>query len=261
LTIGTAKPTREELMAARHYMVDIVSINDIFNAYMFAEQANTMLMELFKNTDIVLMVGGSGLYIDATCSGLDNIPDIEPSIRESVNNVFLTDGIEALRAELRVIDPDFYKVVDLSNHARLIRGVEVFRQTGRPYSSFRQQRSHQRPYQVLRIALQRTRQDLYNRIDQRVDMMMEHGLLSEVRSLNHVRHLNALQTVGYKELFEYIDGNISISKAIEDIKRNTRRYAKKQESWFGRDLSTVWIEANAIENIINLILKVKNKRS
>ena len=249
LFIGTAKPTAEEQALVKHHMINVASIHDYFNAYMFAEQASSCIEMLFKNRDIVIMVGGSGLYIDALCNGIDEIPDIEPQIRESVNAKFMSEGIDGLRLELKTIDPIFYQTVDLNNQMRLIRGIEVYRQTGRPYSSFRVKKMKQVPYKITKIALERERHSLYSRINHRVDEMMRLGLEDEARSLLDFKQLNALQTVGYKELFDYFEGKTSKDEAVELIKRNTRHYAKKQESWFRRDISTIWMNAEDLEKI------------
>lgn len=255
LSIGTAKPTAREQAMAKHHLIDIASVNDYYNAYMYAEQASLAIENIFSSHDLALVVGGSGLYIDALCSGIDEIPDIDPELRQQVNESFNTGGIEQLRMELKLVDPSYYNEVDLNNHARLIRGIEVFRQTGKPYSSFRVKQAKQNPFNVERITLSRPREELYTRINARVETMMDEGLEREARLFYHARRLNALQTVGYKELFDYFDGTTSLETAVELIKRNTRRYAKKQESWFARDKTATRVDADNVGTIVSIIDK------
>jgi len=240
LSIGTAAPTTEQLSEVKHHLVHHISIHDYYNVSRFEQDSLKILNELFKQKDVVLMTGGSMMYIDVICNGIDNIPDIDPEIREHYKEILAKGDLDSLRFELKQVDPEYYKTVDLKNGKRIIRGLEVFAQTGKPFSSFRSSQKKQRDFEIVKIGLNRERQELYERINKRVDIMMKNGLLQEAEKYYPYKELNALNTVGYKELFSYMDGEISLEKAIELIKRNTRRYAKRQLSWFNRYTDTKW---------------------
>ncbi len=233
--IGTAKPTVEEQAAAPHYFVDFLSIEQSYSVGDFERDALAQLDVLFQQHDLVLLCGGSGLYIKALCEGLDQFPEVPPAIRQELQQVYAEQGIEALQEELQRVDPIYYAQVDLHNPQRLMRALEVCRASQRPYSSFRKQKSAKRSFQPIYLRLDWERSQLYDRINQRVDLMIEQGLEAEAKALYPMRVLNALQTVGYQELFDYFDGTISLEEAIELIKRNSRRYAKRQMTWLRRD--------------------------
>ena len=245
MKIGTAYPTDEELARAQRYLVGMLSIHDYYNIYMYEQAVLQLLDRLFEQYPFVLMEGGSPQYIAAVCHGVDETPDADPQIRDDVNRMFQTNGIEAVRAQLQLLDPDFYATVDRNNHKRMIRAVEVSLQTGKPYSSLMHHQPKERDFTICKYYLNRPREELFARIGLRVDKMMEAGLEEEARNLYPYRHLNALNTVGYKELFDYFDGKCSIEKAVEDIKTHTRRYAKKQLIWFKKDYQE--IDAHQLE--------------
>ena len=231
LKIGTAAPTEAELARVKHYFVGNLSIHDYYNVSIFEQQ----VLELFLSHPVVIMTGGSPQYIDAVCNGIDELPDPEPGIRQYVNNLFKTNGIDALRAQLALLDPDYYERVNHNDHKRMIRAVEVSLQMKKPYSQCLHQTKKERHFKIEKYYLNRPRDVLFERINRRVDAMMEQGLLEEARQLLPYRDLNALNTVGYKELFDYFDGKCSLEQAVEDIKTHTRRYAKRQLTWFKRD--------------------------
>lgn len=235
MKIGTAHPSDEELARAQRYLVGMLSIHDYYNIYMYEQAVLQLLDRLFAQYPFVLMEGGSPQYIAAVCHGVDETPDADPQVRDYVNQLFQRNGIEALQAQLKLLDPDFYASVDLRNHKRLIRALEVCLQTGRPYSSLMRHQHKERDFTIHKYYLNRPREELFERINLRVDKMMESGLEEEARQLYPYRDLNALNTVGYKELFDYFEGKCSLDKAVEDIKTHTRRYAKKQLTWFKKD--------------------------
>lgn len=235
LKIGTAAPTEMELDKVKHYFVGNLSIHDYYNVSMFEQQVLKLLETLFLSHPVVIMTGGSPQYIEAVCSGIDELPDPEPGIRQYVNNLFKTNGIDALRAQLALLDPDYYERVNHNDHKRMIRAVEVSLQMKKPYSQCLHQTKKERHFKIEKYYLNRPRDVLFERINRRVDAMMEQGLLEEARQLLPYRDLNALNTVGYKELFDYFDGKCSLEQAVEDIKTHTRRYAKRQLTWFKRD--------------------------
>ena len=235
MRIGTAAPTAEELARVKHYFVGNLSIHDYYNVSMFEQQVLELLETLFIDHSVVIMTGGSPQYIDAVCNGIDELPDPDPAIRQYVNKLFETNGIDALCAQLSTLDPDYYAQVNHHDHKRMIRAVEVSLQMKKPYSQCLHQTKKQRNFKIEKYYLNRPREVLFDRISRRVDAMMEQGLLDEVRGLLPFRHLNALNTVGYKELFDYLDGKCSLEQAVTDIKTHTRRYAKRQLTWFKRD--------------------------
>ena len=235
LKIGTAAPTEAELARVKHYFVGNLSIHDYYNVSIFEQQVLELLETLFLSHPVVIMTGGSPQYIDAVCNGIDELPDPEPGIRQYVTNLFKTNGIDALRAQLALLDPDYYERVNHNDHKRMIRAVEVSLQMKKPYSQCLHQTKKERHFKIEKYYLNRPRDVLFERINRRVDAMMEQGLLEEARQLLPYRDLNALNTVGYKELFDYFDGKCSLEQAVEDIKTHTRRYAKRQLTWFKRD--------------------------
>lgn len=246
MSIGTAKPSWIELAAAKHYFIDSHSITESFSVGDFEKQALALLDDLFKTHDVIILAGGSGLYIKALTEGFDDIPQADPKIREKLNHELATEGIEPLQRKLKEADPDYYDEVDLYNPQRIIRALEVYEATGKPFSSYRKAGINKRPFNILKIALDMPREVLYNRINQRVDIMIEQGLVAEAHELIFQRHLNALNTVGYSELFDHFDDKISLEKAIEQIKQNTRRFAKRQLTWFRKDTAIHWLKPEDI---------------
>ena len=253
MRIGTAAPTAEEQQSVRHEFVGMLNLDDYYSASMFEQDVLQKLDEQFNTSDIALMSGGSMMYIDAVCNGIDDIPTIRDDIRTMMKQRLQEEGLEALCEELRQLDPEHYEIVDRKNTRRVVHALEICHQTGTTYTSFRKQQKKERPFRIIKIGLNRPREELYERINQRVDRMMEQGLLDEAKTLYPKRHLNALNTVGYKELFAYMDGVWPLDEAVERIKGNTRRYARKQLTWFKRDESVTWFHPDDIEQILNLI--------
>jgi tRNA dimethylallyltransferase len=253
LNIGTAKPTNTELAKVKHHLIGHKSIQDYFNAYMFEVEALTVIKDVFAEKDIAVVVGGSMLYIDALCNGIDDLPTIDEEIRENLKRRHEKEGLESLRMELARIDPVFYNQVDLKNHKRILKALEIYYMTGKPYSTQLTHEKKIRPFNIIKIGINMNRDELYNRINNRVDSMIENGLIEEAREFYQQKGLNALNTVGYKELFDYFEGIITKEKAIELIKRNSRRYAKRQLSWFNRDDTINWYQPNDEEKIINFL--------
>lgn len=257
MPIGTAQPTREELAAAKHYFIADREVEDDFNCGKYETEALALLERLFTENDYVVAVGGSGLYVQALCEGMDDLPDADPALRENLKQRMEREGLESLVAELRTLDPAYAEEVDLCNPARVMRALEVCLATGRPYSEQRKGVTAERPFNIIKIGTDMPRDVLYDRINRRVDMMVEEGLEAEARTMYPKRHLNALQTVGYRELFDYFDGNCSFEEAVELIKRNSRRYAKRQLTWFKRDANTAWFNPSNLDAILEYI---KSKR-
>ena len=251
LKIGTAAPTAEQQQLVKHYFVGTKSIDDYYNASMY-EQEVLELLDAERSTFHVLS-GGSMMYVDAVCNGIDDIPTVRDDIREEMKRRYAEEGLEALCEDLRRLDPEHYAIVDRQNYRRVIHALEICYQTGRTYTSFRTQRKKERPFRIVKIGLNRDREELYNRINQRVDQMMADGLLDEVKSLVNKRSTNALNTVGYKELFDYLDGRWSLDEAVERIKGNTRRYARKQLTWYKRDADMRWFHPDNITEIQNYL--------
>jgi tRNA dimethylallyltransferase len=254
MTIGTAKPTPKELAQAKHHFIDSHSITDNFSVGDFEKQGLTLLNNIFQTHDTAILVGGSGLYIKAICEGFDELPTASSQIRTKLNQEFNDKGIAYLQEKLKTADAAYYQQVDLNNPQRLIRALEVVESTGKPFSSFRKAVINKRPFQSIKIGLNLPREILYQRINQRVDAMVKQGLPDEVRSLLPYRHLNALNTVGFSELFDYFDGKTDLDTAIELIKQNTRRFAKRQLTWFRKDLEIKWMTPDDTD-LINTILK------
>ena len=246
MSIGTAKPDAEELAAAKHYFINSHSINELFSVGDFEKQGLALLNELFKQRDVVILVGGSGLYIKALCEGFDDIPQAGEGIREQLNNELAENGIKPLQEELKAVDPTYYTEVDINNPQRVIRALEVYRSTGQPFSFYRKATTNTRPFNCIKIALDMPREVLYNRINTRVDAMIAQGLVDEARALLPYRHLNALHTVGYSELFDHFDGKNDLNTAIELIKQNTRRFAKRQLTWFRKDKNIHWMAPDEV---------------
>lgn len=257
MSIGTAKPSAEELAAAKHYFIDSHSITESFSVGDYEKQALALLDELFKTHDTVILAGGSGLYIKAVCEGFDDLPTAPPQIREGLNNELNEHGIQHLQEKLKTADPDYYHKVDLNNPQRLIRALEVFETTGKPFSSYRVAAVNKRAFKSIKLVLNMPRETLYDRINRRVDMMVQQGLIDEARALLPYRHLNALNTVGYSELFDYFDGKTDLETAIALIKQNTRRFAKRQLTWFKRDEDAVWIHAGGDDVLQQLLSVIK----
>ena len=253
LKIGTAVPTDQQLSEVKHHFVGNVSIYDYYNASMFEFEVIDKLKQLHDSYNEVIMTGGSGMYINAVCNGIDELPTVDQDLRNELKERFEKEGIESLRMQLKMLDPVSYERVDLKNPKRMLKVLEVSLQTGKPYSSFLSKPKKQRDFNIIKIGLERDRVELYNRINLRVDQMVEEGLVEEARRFFPDRNLNSLNTVGYKELFDYFDGIIDLDKAIELIKRDSRHYAKKQISWFNRDKEFTWFHPDKKEEIIRFI--------
>ncbi|MBO7492620.1 MAG: tRNA (adenosine(37)-N6)-dimethylallyltransferase MiaA [Bacteroidales bacterium] len=241
MRIGTAFPTEEELSAAQHFFVGMLSIHDYYNVYMYEQDVLKLLKELFQKYPVVIMTGGSPQFLDAVCHGVDEMPDPDPNTRQFVINLFQNNGVEALYAQLRLLDPEYADTVNPNDSKRIMRALEVSLQTGKPYSEHLHKKQVTRDFNIEKYYLNRPREELFNRINRRVDKMMADGLLEEARSLLPYRHLNPLNTVGYKELFDYFDGKCTLEQAVTDIKTHTRRYAKRQITWFKREYEEVMI--------------------
>ena len=258
MPIGTAQPTADEQAAAKLYFIADREVEDDFNCGKYAQEALALLDELFAESEYVVAVGGSGLYVQALCEGMDDLPDADPALRESLKQRLESEGLDSLVAELRRLDAKYAEEVDVCNPARVMRALEVCLATGRPYSEQRKGAVAERPFHIIKIGTDMPRDVLYDRINRRVDMMVEEGLETEARSMYPKRHLNALQTVGYRELFEYFDGNCTFEEAVELVKRNSRRYAKRQLTWFRRDENTAWFHPNDLEAILEYISSKRN---
>lgn len=250
MSIGTAKPSQEEMDGVAHHFIDSHTIQEDYNVGQYEQDALAVLEKIFQHKDIAIMTGGSGLYIKVVTDGMDEIPDIDPEIRITLMKLLEEEGLQALLDKLEELDPQYFALVDKANPQRVMRGVEVCLGTGLPYSSFRKQNQVERPFKTIKIALNLPREVLYQRIDQRMDLMIEAGLLEEAKALQLYRHLNALQTVGYKEIYDYLDGNYDWEEALRLLKRNSRRYAKRQLTWFGKDKAYQWFEPHQYEDII-----------
>lgn len=264
MTVGTAVPDLEELSAAKHHFIQHKSITELYSVGDFEKEAIKLLDELFTEHSIVIIVGGSGLYIDAVNKGLDEFPKVAPHIRAQLNQELKDDGIVSLKQKLQLLDSKYYNKVDVNNPHRLVRALEICIGTGKPYSSFLSKPRKERNFKTLSVGLNSDRQLVYDTINRRVDVMMEKGLLEEVRSLQQYKDLNALQTVGYKELFAYLDGTWNLPTAISEIKKNTRRFAKRQVTWFKRNPNTLWIDPqnnqnNTLDIIHSAIEKIKSE--
>ena len=247
LPIGTAAPTKEELERVQHYFVGNLQLADYYSASQFETDVLRLLADLFQNHETILMSGGSMMYIDAVCKGIDDIPTIDGQLRADLKELYEKEGIDSIRNQLKLLDPVFYKQVDLQNHKRVIHALEICLMAGKPYSSLRKNEKKQRPFKIIKVGLQRPREELYERINRRVDEMMTQGLLEEARAVYPFRHLNSLNTVGYKELFNYFSGEWTLDFAVEKIKQNTRIYSRKQMTWFKRDTEIRWFYPDEID--------------
>lgn len=253
MTIGTAVPNENQLHAVKHHFIQFLSVKDYFSSSLFERAVLELLPSLFSKNRIVVMSGGSGMYIDAVCKSIDEIPDIDHAVRNKYNEKFIIEGIEILRRELRIVDPEYYAKVDLRNHKRIIRALEIFESTGRKYSEFLTKKDAIRDFSIIKIGLERERDNLYTRINLRVDAMIENGLEGEARGLFQFRELNPLKSVGYREFYDFFEGKTSREKAVELIKRNSRRYAKRQITWWSRDKEIVWFSPERKGEIIRYI--------
>ncbi|RSK47182.1 tRNA (adenosine(37)-N6)-dimethylallyltransferase MiaA [Hymenobacter rigui] len=241
LSIGTAKPTPEEMQGVPHHFINSHSITEEYNAGRFEQEALALLQELFQRHRVVILTGGSGLYLQAVTEGFDALPAVDPAVRQQIKAELEAGGLEPLVAELARLDPVTHARIDRQNHQRVVRALEISRGTGRPFSSFHGQTAAERPFRTVKIALNRSREELYERIDQRMDQMLAEGLEAEARALYPYRHHNALQTVGYKELFDYFEGQYDYTEAVRLLKRNSRHYAKRQLTWLRRDEEYQWL--------------------
>ena len=254
IPIGTAAPTEEEQARVKHYFVATRDLDQDYNAGQYERDAVALMEALFRTCDTLVMTGGSMLYADAVCYGLDDLPAVRETIRRQVKQAYETQGLAWLQSEVQRLDPDYWNEVDQQNPARLTHCVELCLTTGKPYSSLRTATSKIRPFRILKIGLERPREELYDRINRRVEQMIADGLVDEARKVYHLRHLNSLQTVGYRELFACFDGEYDLARAIELIQQNTRHYAKRQMTWFRRDKTIHWLNAdNDYEENIHLI--------
>ncbi len=253
MTIGTAKPSEEELAIVQHYFINSHSITQEYNAGQYEKDVLALLETLFLSYDDVILTGGSGLYINAVCQGMDNMPEIPENLRATLQDRFEKEGLESLVAELAKLDPSYYNQVDKANSQRVIRALEVCLASGKTYSSFRIKDTHLRPFEIIKIGLERERTELYARIDARMDIMLAQGLLDEVKNLISYRQHNALQTVGYKEIFEFWDKQYDWEECLRLLKRNTRHYAKRQLTWFRKDKEIIWFDANDVDKILEFI--------
>ncbi|MDD4921875.1 MAG: tRNA (adenosine(37)-N6)-dimethylallyltransferase MiaA [Bacteroidales bacterium] len=250
MPVGTAAPTQDQLKRVKHYFIANHSIHDYYSAARFETDVLSLLeQELFPKHDTILMTGGSMMYIDAVCKGIDDMPDVDEDLRKELLEKYRNEGLDAILAELKLLDPDYYNQVDQKNHKRVIHGLEICLMTGLPFSSFRQNATKKRPFRIIKICLNRDRTELYSRIDERVLEMVQQGLCEEARSLYPFRTLNALNTVGYKEMFAHFDGDISLDQAIVNIQNNTHKYARKQLTWFRKDKENQWFHPENLAEI------------
>lgn len=253
IPIGTAAPTKEQQERVKHYFVGTLHLTDYYSAAKYEEDVLQLLNQLFSSQQVALLSGGSMMYIDAVCQGIDDIPTVDEATRTLMKRKLETEGLEALTAELKVLDPEHYKIVDLHNPRRVVHALEICYMTGNTYTSYRKDTKKIRPFNIIKIGLNRTREEMYERINNRVLKMMNQGLIEEAKAVYPQKGLNALNTVGYKELFAYFDGDISLDDAILKIQSNTRQYMRKQVTWFKRDNQIKWFSPTNIEEIINYI--------
>lgn len=256
MSIGTAVPSPAELTSAPHHFIQHKSIEEEYSVGEFERDALEKLEDLFEQHQTVVMVGGSGLYVKAVTEGLDDFPEVDPAIRQQLNKTLETEGIAVLQQQLKLLDPEYYAEVDQDNPHRLVRALEISIGSGMPYSSFRNKKKHPRSFRTITVGLTAARETIYERINRRVDLMMQEGLLEEARILYRRKDLNALNTVGYKELFRHIDGDWSLEEAVSEIKKNSRRFAKRQLTWFRKDPDTLWFDISTpVEEIVRQIEK------
>lgn len=257
LTIGTAAPTADQLKRVKHYFVGTLSLTDYYSAAQFESDVISLLDQLYQTHPFALMSGGSMMYIDAVCNGIDDIPTVDQETREMIMERYQQEGLTPLSNELRLLDPDYYAIVDQKNPKRILHALEICYMTGKPYSSFRTNKKKERSFDIIKIGLRRDREELYERINKRVDEMIQNGLIDEVKNVMSYRYTNALNTVGYKEIFQYLDGNWSLEQAIEKIKQNTRIYSRKQMTWYKKDTEIHWFHPDndkEIKKILELVL-------
>lgn len=253
LKIGTAAPTPSQLARVPHHFVGTLRLTDYYSAAQYEADVLEKLEELFQHNDTVVLTGGSMMYVDAVCKGIDDIPTVDKETRELMLQRYEEEGLETLCAELKILDPEYYQIVDLKNPKRVIHALEICYMTGKTYTSFRTQKHKERPFRIIQIGLTREREELYDRINRRVDEMMQEGLLEEAKSVYPFKHLNSLNTVGYKEIFNYFDGEWSLDFAIEKIKQNSRIYSRKQMTWFKRNPNIQWFHPEQKKEIMNYI--------
>lgn len=257
LTIGTAAPTADQLKRVKHYFVGTLSLTDYYSAAQFESDVISLLDQLYQTHPFALMSGGSMMYIDAVCNGIDDIPTVDQETREMIMERYQQEGLTPLSNELRLLDPDYYAIVDQKNPKRILHALEICYMTGKPYSSFRTNKKKERSFDIIKIGLRRDREELYERINKRVDEMIQNGLIDEVKNVMSYRYTNALNTVGYKEIFQYLDGNWSLEQAIEKIKQNTRIYSRKQMTWYKKDTEIHWFHPDndkEIKKFLELVL-------
>lgn len=250
MNICTAAPTKEQMQRVPHHFVEILSPEEYYSASIYEQDVLSLLQELYKTRKVVVMTGGSMMYIDAVCNGIDDIPTIDSSLRENIQGLYKKEGLDPIRSQLKILDPIFYDEVDLKNPKRVIHALEVCLMAGKPYSSLRTNPKKKRPFEIIKVGFNRDREELYERINQRVDLMVKDGLIDEARGFFPMRHLNSLNTVGYKELFEYFDGNCTLDYAIDKIKQHSRNYARKQLTWFKKDKDIHWINLSDSEDMV-----------
>lgn len=253
MEIGTAMPGNKELARCKHHFVGQLQPGDYYSAAKYEEDVIRLLEKEFAENKVMLMSGGSMMYIDAVCKGIDDIPTVDDETRAMVLEKYEKEGLEQLASELRLLDPEYYNEADIKNPKRVMHALEICYMTGKTYSSFRKRNIKERPFRIIKIGLQRDREELYERINRRVDMMIEQGLIEEVKRFEHLKHHNSLNTVGYKEIFKYLDGEWTLPFAIEKIKQNTRIYSRKQVTWYRKDEEIAWFHPDNIEEIIKYI--------
>ena len=255
IPIGTAAPTAQEKDRVRHYFVGTLGLEEYYSAAQYEADVMSLLQKKFEEHDVVVMSGGSMMYIDAVCQGIDDIPTVDDETRIRMKERYEKEGLEPLAAELRLLDPEYYAICDIKNPKRVVHALEICYMTGKTYTSFRVKTQKKRPFRIMKIGLSREREELYGRINTRVDKMMEDGLLGEARKVYPFRVCNSLNTVGYKELFKYFDGEWTLDLAVEKIKRNSRVYSRKQMTWFKKDEQTKWFHPDQLEEIKSYILE------
>lgn len=253
LKIGTAAPTPEQLARVKHHFVGTLQLTDYYSAAQYEAEVMKKLDELFKRHSVIVLTGGSMMYIDAVCKGIDDIPTVDEETRKTLMQHYENVGLERLCAELKILDPEYYDIVDKKNPKRVIHALEICYMTGQTYTSFRTSQTKERPFNIIKVGLRREREELYARINKRVDIMMEDGLLEEAKSVYQYKNLNSLNTVGYKEMFKYLDGEWELPFAIEKIKQNSRIYSRKQVTWFKRDTDITWFHPDDTDNIMSFI--------
>ena len=253
IPIGTAAPTAEEQKRVKHFFVGKLHINDYYNASMFENDVIKLLDKLFGEKDNIIMSGGSMMYVDAVCNGIDDIPSVNENIRQQVKSLYEADGLDIIKEKLNKLDPEYFEIVDKNNPKRVIHALEICLSTGKTYTSFRTNKKKERNFRIIKIGLNRDRDELYSRIDKRVDLMIENGLIEEAKQMYPHKELNSLNTVGYKELFNYFDGKCTLDEAIFKIKSNTHKYCRKQLTWFKRDKDIHWFNPDNVEEIIKYI--------